>query len=219
MALVICPDCGKEQDNANRFCGNCGADLSKVEPIPEKEEIISDATDESVLISQEKTDSAEDSVLVREETSTDPIEEKVDETALKKCPDCGRELIPGAKFCPNCGANVESANASQINVESTNVPQTGMETKVTPKQTTVTTMKNPVVAAILSFIFPGIGQLYIGQNNKGGLFIVLAAVSILLMLLLIGFILYVLFWLWAIFDAYTSAVKLNDGEIVEDKLF
>ena len=210
MALVICPDCGKEQDNANRFCRNCGADLSDVEAIHEKEEIITDSTEESILISQEKTDdSTEDNVLVSEEKSSDPIEEKAEVSALKSCPNCGTELKYGGKFCPNCGANLESIS----------VPQTNVENKVTVNQQAVTTKKNPIVAAILSLIFPGIGQLYIGQNNKGGLFLVLAAVSIVLMLLLIGFILYVLFWLWAIFDAYTSAEKLNNGEFVEDKLF
>ena len=70
-----------------------------------------------------------------------------------------------------------------------------------------------------SFIFPGIGQLYIGQNNKGGYFIVIAAVSIVLMVLFIGFIFYALFWLWSILDAYSSAQKLNKGELVEDTLF
>ena len=210
MALVICPDCGKEQDNANRFCRNCGADLTGVEAIPEKEEITSDSTEETILISEEKIDdSTEEKVLVREEIVTDPIEEKAEDSALKECPNCGTELKYGGKFCPNCGANLESAS----------LPQTTVENKVTVNQQAVTTKKNPIVAAILSLIFPGIGQLYIGQNNKGGLFLVLAAVSIVLMLLLIGFILYVLFWLWAIFDAYTSAEKLNNGEFVEDKLF
>ena len=194
MALVICPDCGKEQDNANRFCKSKSANLTGVEAIPEKEEITNDA-DESVEVSQE--------------IIADPIEEEAEDAALKKCPNCGTELKFEGKFCPNCGANLES----------TNLPQTTAETKVTESQQTVTTNKNPIVAAILSLIFPGIGQLYLGQNNKGGLFIVLAAVSIVLIILLIGLILYVLFWLWSILDAYSSAEKLNKGELVEDTLF
>lgn len=209
MAVVICPDCGKEQDNANRFCKNCGADLTDVEAIPEKEEISSDSTEESMLISEEKIDDSSEENAVSEEIVNDSIEEKAEDSALNKCPNCGTELKYGGKFCPNCGANLESTNVSQTKVENT----------ANANQTVVTTKKNPIVAAILSLIFPGIGQLYIGQNNKGGLFIVLAAVSIVLMLLLIGFILYVLFWLWAIFDAYSSAQKLNNGEFVEDKLF
>lgn len=195
MALVICPDCGKEQDNANKFCKNCGADLSDVEAIPEEEEIINDA-DESVELSQE--------------IIADPIGEKAEDAALNKCPNCGTELKYPGKFCPNCGASLESISS---------VPQTNAETKVTRNQTVATTKKNPLVAAILSFIFPGIGQLYIGQNNKGGYFIVIAAVSIVLMVLFIGFIFYALFWLWSILDAYSSAQKLNKGELVEDTLF
>ena len=195
MVLVICPDCGKEQDNANRFCKNCGADLSDVEAIPENEEIINDA-DESVEVSQE--------------IIADPIEEKAEDSALNKCPNCGTELKYDGKFCPNCGANLESISSA---------PQTKAEAMVTRNQTVATTKKNPFVAAILSIIFPGIGQFYIGQNKKGGYFIAIAAVSIVLMVLFIGFIFYVLFWLWSIFDAYASAEKLNKGEFVEDTLF
>lgn len=231
MALVICPDCGKEQDNVNRFCRNCGADLSDVEPIVHEETISTDET-----------------MLVKEEISTDSIEEKTIGSTLRKCPDCGTELNHGANFCPNCGANVKNISnldatpttvdaGSNLNATPTTV-DAGSNLDATPttvdtssnlgssqtnvgtiNQPTVTTIKNPWVAAILSFVFPGFGQLYLGQKNKAGLFIVIAAVSIVLMLLIVGFILYILFWLWGIFDAYSSAIKLNNGEIVEDKLF
>lgn len=218
MALVICPDCGKEQDNVNRFCRNCGADLSDVEPIVHEETI-----------------STEETVLVKEEISADSIEEKTIEPTLRKCPDCGTELNPGANFCPNCGVNVENISNSDVTPTTVDAGSNSDSTLVTVdagsnlgssqtnvgtiNQTTVTTIKNPWVAAILSFVFPGFGQLYLGQKNKAGLFIVIAAVSIVLMLLIVGFILYILFWLWGIFDAYSSAIKLNNGEIVEDKLF
>ncbi len=115
MAVVICPDCGKEQDNANRFCKNCGADLTDVEAIPEKEELINDA-DESVEVSQ--------GIIA------DSIEKKAEDAALKKCPNCGTELKYGGKFCPNCGANLESTNVPQTKVENTtNADQTVATTK------------------------------------------------------------------------------------------
>ena len=49
--------------------------------------------------------------------------------------------------------------------------------------------KNPGLAAVLSFFFMGLGQIYNGQIAKGILFIVAYSVSLFLMVLLIGFLL------------------------------
>ena len=79
--------------------------------------------------------------------------------------------------------------------------------------------KEPIVSVILSFVFPGLGQFYNGQSTKGIYFIILAVVSIILTVILIGGLIYLLIWLWSIIDAYNSAEKFNRGEFVEDKLF
>ena len=75
------------------------------------------------------------------------------------------------------------------------------------------------MAALLSFIFPGIGHLYIGLDTKGISFIVAYIVSCALMLLLVGFVLVVIVWLWAMIDVIKSTEAINNGEYVEDKLF
>jgi TM2 domain-containing membrane protein YozV len=70
-------------------------------------------------------------------------------------------------------------------------------------------MKNPGVAAVLSFFITGLGQIYNGQIAKGVLFIVIQAINVLLMYVLIGFITSPIFWIWGMVDAYRTAEKIN----------
>lgn len=69
--------------------------------------------------------------------------------------------------------------------------------------------KNPSVAAVLSFFFMGLGQIYNGQIGKGIAFIVVYFVSILLMFLFIGFFTTPVLWIWGMVDAYNSAKRIN----------
>ena len=237
MAVIICPDCGKEQDSLNKFCRNCGADLSNVEAIPEVEENISSSVDGNSEVSEVAVnDDAEGDSEVSEELAIDSVEEEAKESDINKCPNCGEEIAENHNFCPNCGADlgkiskddlpqsemgtVISSNDESV-VDSTEKPVAPVSEQPVSvaKESSVTTRKQPIVSAILSLIFPGLGQLYNGQNKKGIYFLIIAIVSVVLMLLIVGIILYILFWLWSIFDAYSSTVKLNNGEFVEDKLF
>jgi TM2 domain-containing membrane protein YozV len=70
-------------------------------------------------------------------------------------------------------------------------------------------MKNPGVAAVLSFFYCGLGQIYNGQIFKGVLFIISYSISILLMYLLVGFITTPILWIWGMWDAHRSAEKIN----------
>jgi TM2 domain-containing membrane protein YozV len=69
--------------------------------------------------------------------------------------------------------------------------------------------KNPGVAAVLSFFFTGLGQIYNGQIGKGILFIILQIISIVLMFSGIGFITFPIIWIWGMVDAYKTAEKIN----------
>lgn len=69
--------------------------------------------------------------------------------------------------------------------------------------------KNPGVAAVLSFFFMGLGQIYNGQIGKGVVFIVLYAVSIVLMFVIIGFVTTPILWIWGMVDANKSAQRIN----------
>ncbi len=66
-------------------------------------------------------------------------------------------------------------------------------------------MASPILALILSFFIPGLGQLYTGQFVKAvGLFL-LAVIFGALSTILIGIPFYVLVWLYSMYDAYKSA--------------
>lgn len=69
--------------------------------------------------------------------------------------------------------------------------------------------KNPGLAAILSFFFMGLGQIYNGQIFKGVIFIIVYIISIILMIFLIGFITTPILFIWGIWDAYKSSEKIN----------
>ncbi|GAX91207.1 hypothetical protein [Effusibacillus lacus] len=70
-------------------------------------------------------------------------------------------------------------------------------------------MKNPGIAAVLSFFFAGLGQIYNGQIGKGIGFIVAYFISVLLMFVLIGFITTPILWIWGMYDAYKTAERIN----------
>jgi TM2 domain-containing membrane protein YozV len=100
------------------------------------------------------------------------------------CKKCGSEILDEAEICPKCGVRQKTSEP-----------------------------KNPGVAAVLSFLWVGLGQIYNGQLGKGLLFIVLQIINCFLLLVLIGFITVPAFWIYGIYDAYTTAEKINRGEI------
>lgn len=71
-------------------------------------------------------------------------------------------------------------------------------------------MRNPIVAAILSLIVAGLGQIYNGQITKGIVFIVLQIINGALTVILIGWFLMPIVGLWAMIDAYLVAKRGNE---------
>ena len=70
-------------------------------------------------------------------------------------------------------------------------------------------MKSSGIAVILSFFIPGLGQIYNGEIGKGVLFIIIAFILALTTAVLIGFILYPIFWIYNMYDAYKTAERIN----------
>jgi TM2 domain-containing membrane protein YozV len=68
-----------------------------------------------------------------------------------------------------------------------------------------TTMASPLVAVILSFFIPGLGQLYTGQLMKAIVLFVLAVIFGALSTMLIGIPLYLIVWVYSMYDAYVTA--------------
>jgi len=103
--------------------------------------------------------------------------------AQNYCPNCGAELqYKEAEICPSCGVRIRPPEP--------------------PRK------KEPVLAALLSFIFAGSGQVYNGELGKG--ILILAGTVIGAFVFLIPGI---IVWLFGIFDAYTTSEKMNKGEI------
>lgn len=125
------------------------------------------------------------------------------------CPECGvrQPEAKRTKFCSNCGSQIDE-NA-EICPEC-GVRQPGSETYQQP----VYQQKNPGLAAVLSALWVGIGQIYNGEIAKGIILIIAYIVSVLLMFVIVGFITTPILWVFGIYDAYNTAKKINTGEVV-----
>lgn len=70
-------------------------------------------------------------------------------------------------------------------------------------------MANPILALIISFFLPGIGTIYAGNIIKGIIIFILALIlGSLATIFLVGifaYILYIILWLYGMYDAYTLA--------------
>ncbi|HIH74328.1 MAG TPA: hypothetical protein HA306_03470 [Methanosarcina sp.] len=71
--------------------------------------------------------------------------------------------------------------------------------------------KNPAIAALLSFIVPGLGQIYAGDLYRGLALFAALVVSLCLIALIIGFFTFFATWVFAISDAYKMVKKQNGG--------
>lgn len=69
--------------------------------------------------------------------------------------------------------------------------------------------KNPGLAAVLSFLITGLGQIYNGQIGKGIGFLVAAVIAGVLCSVVIGFVLFPVIWIYGTYDAYKTAEKIN----------
>ncbi|MFB6172344.1 MAG: DUF5683 domain-containing protein [Haloarculaceae archaeon] len=121
-----------------------------------------------------------------------------------------RERGPDEAFCRNCGAII--SDAAEI------CPECGVRQRPPPTSSVDSAVQdlldggNPFVAAVLSALLPGLGQIYNREIERGIAFIVASFVALLSTLLLVGFVLYPLVWLYAIYDAYTRAERRNESD-------
>ena len=116
----------------------------------------------------------------------------------------------GSRFCKSCGAEIQEGQPGRC-------PKCGAAPSASD-------IKNPVIAAVLSLIIPGLGQSYNGNALKGiGFFLGTALLSIFSLLMYwIGdsyfealFIGFFIIWIIGVYDAYRDAGRMNRGEIPE----
>ena len=180
--------------------------------------VVDDVAEEDVI---------EEETPVEEDVVEEPAEDvKVNVKNSKFCTNCGTEVNAGTAFCPKCGFRFNQEEQSQtkfcqscgekININAEICPHCGVRVA---NISSSSDEKNVLLSAILSILFPGLGHLYLGLDKKGISFILAYIVSAILILLLIGVVLAIIVWIWALIDSIKSTEAINRGEFVEDKLF
>jgi len=120
-----------------------------------------------------------------------------------ECPNCNYHNIEGADSCKACQfvfkRQEEPQTVSPINQDSSNVFVPSLDQK-----------REPILAAVLSFILPGLGQAYNEQRGKGYLFVYSLILFGILRIPFLSFII----WAYNIYDAYNDANRANSGELM-----
>jgi uncharacterized membrane protein YidH (DUF202 family) len=184
----VCQSCGtKILDKQSVFCNKCGSQISALPP---------------VTVQQIET----------QPVVTRSLNKK------KSCPACGASIVNESKYyCDSCGAYLRGSD-----------PINGPINSPKPKKEKIAA-RNPWIAAILSFLFVGWGQWYNGKTWDGLKFFgaviaiyILAFVfkdiavnpsfSILNILTIILYIIGLGIVIYGMYDAFTTAEKINRGE-------
>jgi TM2 domain-containing membrane protein YozV/ribosomal protein L40E len=114
-----------------------------------------------------------------------------------------RERGPDEAFCRNCGAVIasEAELCPDCGVRQRDPPRSGLDAAVED----LFEGGNPFVAAVLSALFPGLGQIYNRELEKGLAVVVATFLALFSVLVGIGLLLYPAVLLYAVYDAYTVA--------------
>ncbi|MFH1407134.1 MAG: TM2 domain-containing protein [Candidatus Omnitrophota bacterium] len=108
-----------------------------------------------------------------------------DRESIGVCTECGNAI------CEECKVSLEGKNYCKKCLDSVIAKQ---------KQEASKQEKSPTLAAVLSFIIGGMGQIYNGQVGKG------------ILIFLTSWL--IIPWIIGIFDAYNVAKKINEGKII-----
>lgn len=78
--MRTCIHCGRENNDASQYCGDCGMSLGQLPPDP------------------------------AQQGSNSPLAPQLSQisTGPAVCPECGTERVPGLPFCPTCGRQVSA---------------------------------------------------------------------------------------------------------------
>ena len=88
--MKICPDCNKEIADNAKFCDGCGTEIVEAVFCPKC----------GAQVSAEATFCQNCGVSLAKEN---------EDEKPKTCPNCGKELVTGAKFCDSCGTEIVEA--------------------------------------------------------------------------------------------------------------
>ncbi|MCL2031696.1 MAG: hypothetical protein FWG96_00235 [Methanomassiliicoccaceae archaeon] len=128
------------------------------------------------------------------------------------CRSCGNQLNEGQSFCDKCGVRADGAEGGPG-----------------PQYVVHINEKSSGVAAVLSFLWAGAGQIYVGRIGRG-LALMFSYLLIYAVLFVVGFVIALemesfggfivlmismgvftlAFWIWNIYDAYKLSNEYND---------
>ena len=123
------------------------------------------------------------------------------------CYNCGEPVTgPDTNVCANCGKplHMETDSTPYENYQQQNYN----EYNEFPKAQADVVNQSPVIATVASFMLPGLGQLYNGKVGKGLILAACYCVGLCLM-----FIPGLIVWVYAMWDAYKEAEKMNRREM------
>jgi TM2 domain-containing membrane protein YozV len=107
------------------------------------------------------------------------------------CRECGAEILRAAEICPECGVRQRAPPSS-------------------PAVEGVLDGRNPLVAVLLSALFPGLGHVYAREVEMGLFFAVSFLLSLFSILVFVGFLLVPAIWIYAAYDAAKAAQRRDD---------
>lgn len=150
------------------------------------------------------------------------------------CPNCGKSVPEGAKFCENCGSAANSSAGQQSaqappGYQAPPYPAPPPYYPQPPYGAPVPylPLKSAGIAAILAFLIPGLGHIYLGKITEGivylilgvaiwsvgGIVVIIVGIATWGLGILVGIavltIIYLVFWIWQIYDAYNKANQFN----------
>jgi TM2 domain-containing membrane protein YozV/RNA polymerase subunit RPABC4/transcription elongation factor Spt4 len=186
----------------------------------ETQETSAKQTHQEVSIERPKTETIEpnpgtqnaSSVVVAPPQPTSVIQTK----STKFCANCGSKIDKNAAMCPNCGVMQSKASTgknikfcsncgSEVDIKAEICPKCGVRQ---PGSIGISGEKSPVVAAFLSFLIVGLGQVYVGKPKRGIVLFGAGIVFAFTSFLIIPFFGVLACWIGGIYDAY----KLAQGE-------
>ncbi|NJN15762.1 MAG: zinc-ribbon domain-containing protein [Oscillochloris sp.] len=104
MAAPNCPSCGTTVLPGEAFCENCGASLSAIAPTPVP--VVASSADAPTMLASPPADTAPASAANQ-----------------LICKVCGSAVLPGERFCDNCGADLSSQHETPISAVATPAPE------------------------------------------------------------------------------------------------
>jgi len=137
------------------------------------------------------------------------------------CSKCGRGLEDGTRFCPSCGN--DTMGQGNNNDQNGNNYQNNNTQRVIQMRD-----KSSGLAAVLSFLWAGLGQIYVGKIVRGLIFMLVWAIvaagamgiifvgvlsgsiGVIGLAIIIYYVLLLIFWIWNIIDAHKLANEYND---------